>query len=76
MKLNKKSRIFLAGHNGMVGSAILRYFKNQKYKNILTRDKKELNLLDQTKTQQYLKKIKPDFVIIAAARVGGILANQ
>tara|TARA_B100001123_G_C15321324_1_gene1027996 strand:- start:1137 stop:2081 length:945 start_codon:yes stop_codon:yes gene_type:complete len=76
MKLNKKSRIFLAGHNGMVGSAILRYFKKQKYKNILIRNKKELNLLDQTKTQQYLKKIKPDFVIIAAARVGGILANQ
>jgi GDP-L-fucose synthase len=76
MKLNKKSKIFLAGHNGMVGSAILRIFKKKGYKNIFYRNRNLLNLLDQKKTFEYLKKIKPDFVIIAAAKVGGILANN
>ena len=75
MKLNKTSRIFLAGHNGMVGRAIFKHLKKKNYKNILTKNKKELNLLDQKKTLNYLKKVKPEFVIIAAARVGGILAN-
>ena len=73
--LSKKSKIFLAGHNGMVGRAIFKHLKKKNYKNILTKNKKELNLLDQKKTSNYLKKIKPEFVIIAAARVGGILAN-
>ena len=76
MKLNKNSKIFIAGHNGMVGSAILRHFKKKNYKKIIIKNKNELNLLDQKKTHNFLKKIKPDFVIIAAARVGGILANQ
>ena len=76
MPINKKNKIFLAGHNGMVGSAILKNLKKKKYRNVLTIDKKKLNLLDQNKTIQYLKKIKPDFVIIAAGKVGGILANQ
>ena len=76
MKLNKKSRIFLAGHKGMVGSAILRHLKNKKYKNIITQNKNKLNLLDQKQTETFICKNKPDFVILAAARVGGILANQ
>ena len=76
MRLNKNSKIFLAGHNGMVGSAILRYFRNKKYRKIFYEDKKTLNFLDQKKTEKYLLKIKPDFVIIAAARVGGIHANN
>ena len=76
MNLNKNSKIFIAGHNGMVGSALLRHFKLNKYKNIIIKNKKDLNLLDQKKTLTFLKKIKPDFVIIAAARVGGIMANQ
>ena len=76
MQLNKKSKIFIAGHKGMVGSSILRHFKKKGYKNILTKNKKELNLLDQKKTEEYLKKEKPNFVIIAAAKVGGIFANQ
>ena len=76
MNLNKKSKIFLAGHNGMVGSSILRIFKKKGYKNIFFKDRKSLNLLDQRKTYNYLNKIKPDFVIIAAAKVGGILANS
>ena len=49
MELNKKSKIFIAGHNGMVGSSILNLFKNKKYKNIYTRDRKSLDLLDQKK---------------------------
>ncbi len=76
MTLNKNSRIFLAGHNGMVGSSILRYFKKKKYNKIITADRKNLDLVDQSKTEKYLKKIKPKFVIIAAAKVGGIFANQ
>ena len=76
MGLNKNSKIFLAGHNGLVGSSILRYFKKKKYTNILTVDKKKLDFTHQLKTEKYLKKIKPDFVIIAAAKVGGINANQ
>ena len=76
MELNKKSKIFLAGHNGMVGSSILNLFKKKKYKNIYTRDRKSLDLLDQKKTIKYLKKIKHKYVIIAAAKVGGILANN
>ena len=76
MKLNKNSKIFIAGHRGMVGSAVLRYFKNKKYKNLIFKDKKKLNLLNQKQTENFLKRTKPDFVIIAAARVGGIIANN
>ena len=76
MKSNKNSKIFIAGHKGMVGSAITKFLKKKKYKKIITIDKKKLNLLNQKQTEKYLKKIKPDCVIIAAARVGGILANK
>ena len=76
MKINKKSKIFIAGHNGMVGSAIKKKFFSKGYKNIITINKKRLNLIDQKKVFNYLKKIKPDLVIIAAARVGGIIANS
>jgi GDP-L-fucose synthase len=76
MILRKDSKIFLAGHKGMVGSAILRFLKKKNYSNIVLVDKKKLDLLNQKKTLQFLKRIKPDFVINAAARVGGILANN
>ena len=76
MQLNKKSRIFIAGHKGMVGSSILRYFKKKGYNNLFYQDRRSLDLLDQNRTLKYLKKIRPDFVIIAAAKVGGILANR
>ena len=76
MGLNKNSKIFLAGHKGLVGSSILRHFKKKKYKKIFTIDKKKLDLTNQLKTEKYLKKINPDFVIIAAAKVGGIYVNQ
>ena len=68
----KNSKIFLAGHKGLVGSAILRKLLKDKYNNIIIADKKKLNLLDQNKVFKFLKKKKPDIVIIAAARVGGI----
>jgi len=72
----KDKKIYIAGHKGMVGSAIYRFFKKKNYKKIIVADKKKLNLLDQKKTENFFKKQKPDLVIIAAARVGGILANE
>jgi GDP-L-fucose synthase len=72
----KDKRIFLAGHKGMVGSSVLKYLKENNYKNIITVNKDKLNLLNQNDTEKFVKKIKPDFVIIAAAKVGGILANH
>ena len=74
--INKKSKIYIAGHKGMVGSSLIRLFQKKGYTKILTRTKKQLDLLDQSKTYAYLKKQKPDAVIIAAARVGGIHANN
>ena len=74
--LNKKSKIFITGHKGMVGSSILRKLKKLGYKNLLLIEKSKLNLLDQKKVYNYLSKKKPNLVIIAAARVGGILANS
>ena len=68
-------KIFLAGHKGLVGSAILRNLKKKKY-SIITAERKNLDLLDQSKVYAFLKKNKPSTVIIAAARVGGIFANQ
>ena len=73
--INKK-KIFLAGHNGMVGSAIHKKLKISGYKNILTKSRKELNLLDQKETFKFLKQKKPYFVILAAAKVGGIEDNM
>ena len=74
--IKRQSKIFLAGHNGMVGSSILRKLKFYKYKKVFTINKKRLNLLDQKKVYSYLKKLKPKIVIIAAARAGGIYANS
>ena len=74
--ISKKSKIFLAGHNGMVGSAILKKLKSSGFKNIITISKKKLNLLNQKKVEKFIKRTRPEIVIIAAARVGGILANN
>lgn len=76
MQLNKNSKIFIAGHNGMVGSAVVKLFKKKGYKKIFTKSRDNLDLTDQKKTIQFLKKLKPHFIIIAAAKVGGILAND
>ncbi len=72
----KNKKIFLTGHKGMVGSSILRYLVQNGYKKIITADKKSLNLLNQKETEKFIKKNKPEFVINAAARVGGIYANN
>ena len=74
--MNKKTKIFLAGHQGMVGSAIFKKLKENNYKNIVTIEKKKLNFINQSKTLKFLNKIKPDLVIIAAAKVGGITFNN
>ena len=73
----KKKNIFLAGHNGMAGSAVLRLLKTKKKKyNILIKDKKQLDLTDQRKVYNFFKNNKIDSVILCAAKVGGILANS
>ncbi len=74
--MQKKDRIFVAGHNGLVGSAVLRRLKKLKYKNIIVAEKKNLNLLDQKKVFNFIKKKKIKSIIICAARVGGIKANN
>ena len=74
--MRNKKKIFIAGHNGMIGSAILKKLKkNKKYK-LLYKDKSKLNLTDQGKVFKFLKKHKPYGVILAAAKVGGIVANE
>jgi len=74
--LKKKSKIYISGHNGLVGSAILRRLKLQGYKNLLTISKKKLDLTNEKKVFNFIKKNKPEFVINAAAKVGGILDNN
>ena len=74
--LNKKSKIYLAGHRGLVGSAILQKLKNSGYKNITTKNSQQLDLRDQKKVMNFFKKNSFQFVIIAAAKVGGIYANN
>jgi GDP-L-fucose synthase len=70
------SKIFIAGHNGMVGSAIKRHLEKKGYSNLLTSSSKELDLRNQTDVADFFKTEKPDFVYLAAAKVGGIHANN
>ena len=70
------SKIFIAGHKGMLGSSVLRIFKDKGYKNFITVQKKELDLRNQALVKKFFKKKKIDVVIIAAAKVGGIKANM
>ena len=74
--ISLNSKIYLAGHNGLVGSAILRKLKEKGYKKIFTLNRKKLDLKNQTKVLSFLKKNKPDFIFIAAAKVGGIYSNN
>ena len=74
MELN--SKIFVAGHNGLVGSAIFKKLTDDGYTNIVTRSRKELNLIDQIEVKSFFEKEKPDYVFAAAAKVGGIFAND
>ena len=74
--IDLNSKIYIAGHNGLVGSAILRKLKLKGYKNIIFRNKKQLDLKNQNLVLKFLKKNKPDFIFIAAAKVGGIYSNN
>ncbi len=74
--INLKSKIYVAGHRGLVGSAIIRKLKKEGYKNLIHKERRKLDLTNQAKVIEYLKKKKPDFVFIAAAKVGGIYSNN
>jgi len=74
--MNKSDKIYVAGHNGMVGSAIIRKLKMAGYSNILVRSSKELDLRNQRHVEEFFQSEKPDYIFLAAAKVGGILANN
>lgn len=74
--ISKQSKIYIAGHNGMVGSAIWRHLEEKGYENLIGKSSKELDLRDQHAVMSFLKNEKPDIIIDAAAKVGGILANK
>ena len=74
--MNKNSYIFLAGHKGLVGSAVLKNLKGKGFKNVILIDKKKINLRNYNKLSNYFKNKKIDYLIMAAARAGGILANS
>lgn len=74
--MNKTSRIFIAGHNGMVGSAILRILKRKGFENLIYLSSKELDLRNQAAVQDFFSREKPEYVFLAAAKVGGIQANN
>ena len=74
--MEKDSKIYVAGHRGMVGSAIVRELRRQGYNNIITRTHKELDLINQEAVNRFFEEEKPEYVFLAAAKVGGIVANQ
>lgn len=74
--MNSTDKIYVAGHHGLVGSAIVRSLKRQGYRNIIGRTHKELDLMNQQDVREFFEKEKPDVVVLAAAKVGGIQANS
>ena len=74
--INFNSKIYVAGHNGLVGGAILRELKKQGYKNLIFASRKQLDLTDQKNVFKFIKNKKPNFIFIAAAKVGGIYSNN
>src|SRR6187551_1726477 len=74
--MENNSKIYVAGHRGMVGSALVRNLYSKGYKNIITRTSKELDLRDQHSVMHFFKTEKPEYVFLAAAKVGGIHANN
>ncbi len=74
--MNKDSKIYIAGHRGMVGSAITRHLSNEGFSNLLLRTSKELDLRNQADVFSFFANEKPDYVFLAAAKVGGIVANN
>ncbi len=74
--MEKDAKIYVAGHRGMVGSAIIRALEKEGFHNIITKTHKELNLCRQTEVEDFFAQEKPDYVFLAAAKVGGIMANS
>jgi Nucleoside-diphosphate-sugar epimerases len=74
--MNTNDKIYIAGHRGMVGSAIVRRLRKDGFNNLLLRTSAELDLRNQQAVQEFMRKEKPDYVFVAAAKVGGILANN
>ena len=74
--MDKDSKIYIAGHRGLVGSAIMRRLKAEGYKNLITRTHAELDLTRQERVEEFFHEERPDYVFLAAARVGGIYANN
>lgn len=74
--MNSQDKIYVAGHRGMVGSAIVRRLQQEGFNNIITRTSKELDLRDQATVAAFFEQTKPDYVFLAAAKVGGIMANN
>ena len=74
--MDKNSKIYVAGHKGLVGSAIVKNLRSKGYENIITRTHGELDLMDQKAVYEFFEKEKPEYVVLAAAKVGGIVANS
>ena len=74
--MEKNAKIYVAGHRGMVGSAIIRELERQGYTNIITRTHRELDLCRQEAVEKFFAQEKPEYIFLAAAKVGGIEANQ
>jgi GDP-L-fucose synthase len=74
--MNKAAKIFVAGHRGMVGSSIVRRLQSDGYRNLILKTRKELDLLNQNAVHSFFEQEKPDYVFLAAAKVGGIWANK
>src|SRR5688572_19076022 len=74
--MDPSSRIYIAGHGGLVGSALWRELQQRDFKNLIGRSHAELELLDANAVRQFYATEQPEFVLVAAARVGGILANH
>ena len=74
--INFNSKIYVAGHNGLVGSAIIRELKKKGCKRIITTNRQKLDLTNQLSVLRFLKKNSPDFIFLAAAKVGGVYSNN
>lgn len=74
--MNTENKIYIAGHRGMVGSAIVRKLKSEGYENLVFRTSRQLDLRNQVEVREFFRQERPDYVFLAAAKVGGILANN
>jgi GDP-L-fucose synthase len=74
--MQKDSKIYIAGHKGLVGSAIVKNLKEKGYTNLIYQTHKELDLMNQAEVEAFFQKENPEYVVLAAAKVGGIVANN